>query len=399
MSKMIRVGIDAHKRNCTTCVFEESSGVGEQPFDSPTNTFVFDTTREGVKEFMEKVPENSIVVIETSTTGKVLSKMLSSKYAIHLVSTPERRPQIKTDRRDAVRIVKEDMLGYLRRCYIPTQYIEEMRSIVGQQMDLGAKISRVKNQVHALVERNMVQSEFSGLSDLFGVEGLRRLSKIEFSSKQDMVELAMYLSELKLYASLHRQIETGIARIADSDSDCQLLMSHPGISSFTAVAIKARIGDTSRFPTKKHLCSYAGVVPKAANSGEYVSEHAHVKHGDDVLKYALTCAVRSAVRANALSTVKKFYNKQIERGMDPKKAEVAAARKLACIVWKILTSKQRYADEDEYLTKKKTRENTSKARRLLCNPVEAQNVTELAESLSTYADVLERYPDDQKELS
>jgi transposase len=397
MPNMIRVGIDAHKRNCTTCVFD-NDGAENQVLDSPTNTFVFNTTHEGVQEFMEKVPENSVVVIETSTTGKVLSKMLSSRYDIHLVAPPERRPQIKTDRRDAVRIVKEDMLGYLRRCYNPSPYIEEMRTLVGQQMDLGAKISRVKNQVHALLERNMVQSEFSGLSDLFGVEGLRNLSKIEFSSKQDMIELGMYLSELKLYAALHRQIETEIAQIADSGKDCQLLMSHPGISSFTAVAIKARVGDASRFPTKKHLCSYAGVVPKAANSGEYVSEHSHVKHGDDVLKYALTCAVRGAVRANADSTVKKFYNKQIERGMDPKKAEVAAARKLACIVWKILTSKQRYPDEDEYLTKKKTRETTSKARRVLRNPVEAQKVLELIESLSTYADVLERYPEDRKEL-
>jgi transposase len=393
---MIRVGIDAHKRNCTTCVFDNDGA--EQILNSPTNTFVFNTTREGVQAFMEKVPENSVVVIETSTTGKVLSKMLSSKYDIHLVAPSERKPQIKTDRRDAARIVKEDMLGYLRRCYIPSLYIEEMRTLVGQQMDLGAKISRVKNQVHALLEKNMVQNEFSGLSDLFGVGGLRKLSKIEFASKQDMIELGMYLSELKLYAALHRQIETEIAGIADSDKDCQLLMSHPGISSFTAVAIKARVGDASRFPTKKHLCSYAGVVPKATNSGEYVSEHTHVKHGDDVLKYALTCAVRGAVRANADSTVKKFYNKQIERGMDPKKAEVAAARKLACIVWKILTSKQRYADEDEYLTKKKTKETTSKARRVLRNPVEAQNVSQLIENLSTYADVLERYPEDRKEL-
>ena len=127
-----------------------------------------------MQEFIEKVPENSVVVIETSTTGKVLSKMLSSRYDIHLVAPTERRPQIKTDRRDAVRIVREDMLGYLRRCYIPSQYIEEMRTLVGQQMDIGVKISRVKNQVHALLERNMVQSEFSGLSDLFGVEGLRK---------------------------------------------------------------------------------------------------------------------------------------------------------------------------------------------------------------------------------
>jgi hypothetical protein len=35
--------------------------------------------------------------------------------------------------------------------------------------------------------------------------------------------------------------------------------------------------------------------------------------------------------------------------MDPKKAEMAAARKSACTVWKMLISKQMHEDEDEYL--------------------------------------------------
>jgi hypothetical protein len=67
MPNLIRVGIDAHKKNCTTCVFDNNDS--HEVLGSPTNTFVFNTTREGVREFMQKVPENSIVVIETSTTG------------------------------------------------------------------------------------------------------------------------------------------------------------------------------------------------------------------------------------------------------------------------------------------------------------------------------------------
>ena len=128
----------------------------------------------------------------------------------------------------------------------------------------------------------------------------------------------MYLEELRLYTSQHKQIETEIAKIAEADTDCQNLMSHPGIGSFVAVAIKARAGDASRFPTKKHFCSYAGVVPKADNSGERVSEHSRVKHGDDVLKYALTCGVNAAARARTDSAVKRFYLKQMRRGRAPR---------------------------------------------------------------------------------
>lgn len=64
----MKAGIDAHKRRCTVTLFEG---------DSVTGSFDFSTTRHGVSEFMEKVPEGSIVVIESSTTGKALSKMLS----------------------------------------------------------------------------------------------------------------------------------------------------------------------------------------------------------------------------------------------------------------------------------------------------------------------------------
>lgn len=386
----MRIGIDAHKRNCTTCVFEED-GAGL----SPKETFAFETTRQGVQEFMGRVPEKAIVVIESSTTGKVLSRMLSERYEVHMIAPPERKAQIKTDKRDAARMIREDALGYARRCYVPSQYVEDMRFVVAKQVELGEKISRVKNQVHALLERNMVQCEFEAFSDAFGVGGLERMSSLDLP-KQDAITLAMYLEELRLYASQHGQLEQEIAKIAESDPDCQLLLSHPGISSFTSVAIKSRIGDdASRFPTKKHLCSYAGVVPGADNTGERTSEHGHVKRGDAVLKYALTCAVRGAVKAKANSAVKRFYMKQMKRGVAPQKAEVAAARKLACIVWKMLTSKRRYVEEDAYLTGRKARGIAAKARRGdVPNAAKPGDVAALAKSLMSNADVLERYPED-----
>ena len=90
---------------------------------------------------MEKVPQGSIAVIESSTTGKyVLSRMLSGKYEVHMVAPPERKVSIKTDRRDAERIVMEDMLNYLRRCYIPSQYIENIRFVVTQQIQIADHI-------------------------------------------------------------------------------------------------------------------------------------------------------------------------------------------------------------------------------------------------------------------
>ncbi len=185
-------------------------------------------------------------MIEASTTGKALSKMLLQKYDVHMVAPPERKISIKTDKRDSERIVKEDSLGYLRRCYVPTPYIEEMRSLVSRQVQTGQDISKVKSRIHALLEMNMVQGEFDGLSDIFGVRGLKKMAQLQLP-RQDMIALARYLDELRLHVSHHRQLDTEIARVAASDKDVKLLMTIPGVGVFTAVAIKPRPG-SERYP-------------------------------------------------------------------------------------------------------------------------------------------------------
>ncbi|MCL4436407.1 MAG: IS110 family transposase [Thaumarchaeota archaeon] len=383
---MMTVGVDAHKRSCTVCTFEGQI---------KKEIFEFSTTYQGLSSFTSKIPEGSVIVIESSTTGKVLSRILSERYQVHMVTPPERKPSIKTDKRDAEKLVKEDMLGYTRRCYIPSKQIEEMRTLVSRQMQIGEKISGVKSQIHSLLERNMLQSEFEDLSDIFGVEGLKRIANLKQlpNHQQDMVELGMHLQELNLYAQQHTQVETEVAKMTESDEDCLILMSHPGIAQFTALAIKARIGDVSRFPTKRHLASYAGLVPGADNSGERVSQHRRVKHGDDVLKYAFTLAVGGAVKARSNTAVKRFYLKMNAKGRAPQQAEVAAARKLSWIVWRMLTSKQRYVEEDKYLTARKVRAMSSRAKRDIQEAVHPQDVRELAKSLTSKTSILERYPE------
>jgi transposase len=114
MKTKSRVGIDAHKKSCTTCVFAD----GAEADSAPTQSFVFKTTQQGVSEFMQKVPRDSVIVIEASTTGKTLTRILGEGgYGnIHMVAPPEKKPFVKTDKRDSERIVKEDRLGYhLRR--------------------------------------------------------------------------------------------------------------------------------------------------------------------------------------------------------------------------------------------------------------------------------------------
>ena len=83
----------------------------------------------------------------------------------------------------------------------------------------------------------MIQHELADMTDIFGVKGLKKLSKIQLP-RQDMIALARYLEELKMHVSHHRQLDTEIARIAASDNDVHLLMTIPGIKCFTAVGVR-----------------------------------------------------------------------------------------------------------------------------------------------------------------
>ena len=56
-----------------------------------------------------------------------------------------------------------------------------------------------------------------------------------------------------------------------------------------------------------------------------------------------------------------------------------------------MTSKQRYVEEDKYLTAKKVRQTSYNAKRVVKDAVLPEDVPELAISLSSDVDVLEQY--------
>jgi DNA-directed RNA polymerase subunit F len=70
-------------------------------------------------------------------------------------------------------------------------------------------------------------------------------------------------------------------------------------------------------------------------------------------------------------------------------AEVAATRKMACIVWKVLTTKQPCREEDERLTARKRRTLSWKTKRQNSDP---SDIRKIAEDLVGDVTVLERYP-------
>ena len=142
------------------------------------------------------------------------------------------------------------------------------RRLVARRMHLVRQNTRSKNQVHAILARNLVPT--CPHSDLFSGVGRRWLAS-----------QVLPPDEQRSVAALLRQPEFHTAELAAVDHDIALdavenpviarLMTIPGIDVSVAMAILAAVGDFSRFKSPELLVSYLGLNPRVRQSG-HVSE-------------------------------------------------------------------------------------------------------------------------------
>ena len=245
----------------------------------------------------------------------------------------------------------------------------------------------MKNQVDALVTRNLLDSELKGASDIFGVTGLHKRARLSLPP-EDRAHLARYLEQLALLARQEDAMQAELAKVAQGRKDVQLLMTIPGVSFCSAIGILAETDDIRRFKDKQHLASYEGLVPNADNSGDKVSDGRPVKKGNLQLKSFLCTAVKAMLKAKKETAVTKFYRKKAET-QPAQKATVSAARKLSGEVWKILTFETPYREEDADLTERKEKSMKEIAEEL-APAISSEDLATLADRLSGKSEVLAR---------
>jgi hypothetical protein len=115
----------------------------------------------------------------------------------------------------------------------------------------------------------------------------------------------------------------------------------PGISLEMAAAIIAETGlDMTRFPTAGHLVSWAGLCPRAIQSGPRTRQAKN--QGSTYLRSQLG---QAAVGAAKTTTFLGERYRRIARRRGGAKAQVAVARSILVIIWHLLSEPAaRYTD-------------------------------------------------------
>jgi hypothetical protein len=142
--------------------------------------------------------------------------------------------------------------------------------------------------------------------------------------------------------TVEQQIEATrrpLAGLAYADPQARLLMTLPGVGAATALAMRAALGDITRFPSPDQAAAYLGLVPSTSQSGD-TSYHGRItKRGNSHARWMLTEAAPSVGRHPG--PLGHFFRK-IERKKCRNVAVVATARKLVTIAWHMLKNNEPY---------------------------------------------------------
>ncbi len=140
------------------------------------------------------------------------------------------------------------------------------------------------------------------------------------------------------------------------------LLEIPGVSYSTVLTLMSEIGPKglSEFPSSKHFTSWLRLAPNNKVSGGRVMS-SKVQKGSNRLKVALRNAAFSISKLKD-SPLNKFYIK-IAFKKGGRKAITATARKLAVIIWNMITKKVAYQAKEKYIFLDQKRKQLAELRR------------------------------------
>jgi transposase len=239
--------------------------------------------------------------------------------------------------------------------YLPSVWLADdgtraLRRQVSRRVHLVRQRTRLKNQVQAVLARNLVPR--CPAADLFGVKGRRWLADQPLPV-DEQAAVAALLRQLDFAGEELRLLDRDLAEVALEHADVRRLMTIPGVDMAVAVAIVATVGDFSRFSSPEKLVSYFGLNPKVRQSGGLPAVHGRIsKQGR---AYARGMLVEAAwVACKAPGPLRAFYERiRARRGFQI--AVVATARKLAVLCWQLIHTGSDYAFARPSLLAKKQR--------------------------------------------
>ncbi|HYA44525.1 MAG TPA: IS110 family transposase [Acidimicrobiales bacterium] len=343
---MRSIGLDIHRDFCEVAILEDGALTRHRRVPA---------RRAHLESFAQSLRPTDQVGLEATGNALAIARLIETHVARVLVANAAVTKGIgaaraKTDQLDARMLAQLLGTGFFPQVWLAEEPTRLARRRMSRRAQLVRERTGLKNQVHAVLHRNLV--ERPPASDLFGLKGLRWLATVELPEDEEET-VRSCLRQLSFLGDELERLDKVIARSALENSAVRLLLTVPGVNLTTAAAFTAAVGDIARFKSPRQLVSYLGLDPTVHQSGMSPARHGSIsKQGCANARWAL---VESAwVVARPPGPLHAFAERvRARRGVNV--ATVAVARKLVVLFWHMLTTNQEYAFGRPSLTVEKLR--------------------------------------------
>ena len=363
-TSITRASMDTHKKEHTVAVVYADTG--ELEVFTVRNTVK--DIRKMVRKVQRKAPGEVHFCYEAGVCGFALKRQIEALGSRCEVIAPSlvltrSGDHIKTDRRDARKLLSQFVAGQLTEVEAPSLAQEAAREITRCREAAKENLKRTRHQLlkfltrHAYIYRD--GRHWTQKHD-------RWLRSLQFDQADLREVFDWYYTELQHCVQRLATLDKEVAALADRQDYREAvgaLRCFRGIDTLTAVTVLTEIFEFGRFPSPEKLMAYLGLVPSQSSSGQrrrtggitkagnrrvrrlLVESAWHYRHRPFVSK-ELKCrrqdqpqwAVDLADRA--MSRLHKRYWRLLDRGKAPGVVVVALARELAGFLWAVLHEQQ-----------------------------------------------------------
>ena len=219
-----------------------------------------------------------------------------------------------------------------------------------EQQDTPA-LHRVRTRL--VKQRTALVNQIRGLLGEYGLVAPRGIHKIRkllpelIEDGQLSVRSQLLFTELRdEFLTLDERIDgkdRELRDLAQSHSDCERLMTIPGIGPLTATAIVMSVGRGTEFKNGRHMAAFIGLVPRQHSTGGRDRLGHITKRGDRYLRTLLIHGARSlAMQTYRGSNAPNTWLRNLIERRGFNLACVAMANKMARQAWCVLTSGGEY---------------------------------------------------------
>ena len=359
-NRLLYVGLDVHKNTTDVAIASGRSNGKVRSYGKIASTL--DALNKLIKKLQDGDKELRFVY-EAGPCGYLIYRHLDSKGIHCRVVAPSMIPRrsgdrIKTDRRDAINLVRLFRAGELTSIYVPASEDEAIRDLIRCRDDMKRFERKARQRLLSFLLRHGHQ--YSGKKNW--TKGFYSwLSTVRFFHPAQQITLQEYIDVTNECSERIKRITQQIQVHVEEWHRAPFVKAYQalrGVSIIVAATVVAEIGDMNRFQSPKQLMAYLGLIPSEHSSGKTVRRGPITKTGNShvrrvLIEAAWTYKMQARISNILLKRQKGLpksicdiswkaqtrlcarYRQLYARGKSRQTVVTAIARKLSAFIWAI----------------------------------------------------------------